>query len=220
MQQLERLGSDNSVTGAIALALVGAAIAAIGWVSVKIWDSARNSCIRRKKRREALTHLFVDALNQYNNLKRHFSEGEREKNIKLVKAADNGFRAYVENYDERDISKDISPYIAGLSEKEIAAISTYLELRGLFKQYYGKLATDQFAALSNTRKASVFGHLFDQARVLEDCSKQLIKIMKSRHKFLKKLNKEHKTFMEAMHAKRSLTDRSKLEAPTPETVQL
>jgi len=157
-------------------------------------------CIHRRRKKEALTHLFVDALNQAYNLKKNFSEEERGRTVSLIKQAEKGFRGYVENYDERNISKEIAQYIAELSDSEIAAISTYLDYRGLFKQYYGKLETDKFSLLSNERKESVLNHLFDQARDLEASSQKVIETMKSRHKFLCKLKKEHESFMSSLHS--------------------
>ena len=208
VEQLKAFGSTESASGAVALAIIGAAITSIGWISVKIWDSFRSVCIHRKKRKEAMTHLFIDALNQNHNLKKNFSEEERERIVRQMEQAEEGYRGFIENYDERNISKDIAPYIAELSDSEIAAISTYLDYRGLFKQYYGKLATDQFSVLTNERKVSVLNHLFDQARDLEVSSQEVIAAMKSRHKFLCKLNIEHDTFMRSLRSERPTDDYS------------
>ena len=138
-----------------------------------------------------MTHLFVDALNRLHNLKNNFSEKERCRNLELIKNAEEGFRTYVEAYEERNISMEISPHVAFLTDEEIATISTYLEYRGLFKKYYAKTDSEEFSCLSKNRKANVIRALFDLARELEVISEKLIKTMKSKHKYLKRINETH-----------------------------
>ena len=101
-----------------------------------------------------------------------------------MKNAEEGFRAYVEAYEERNISTEIAPHVTFLTDDEIAAISTYLEYRGLFKKYYAKTASEEFSSLSNDRKENVIGTLFDLARDLEVFSEELIEVMKSKHRRL------------------------------------
>lgn len=113
-----------------------------------------------------------------------------------MNSVEEGFRAYVEAYEERNISTEIGSHIAFLTDEEIAVISTYLEYKGLFKKYYAKTGSEEFSCLSNKRKANVINALFDLARELEVISEKLIKTMKSKHKYLDRINETYDELMQ------------------------
>ena len=200
VEVLKDIGSFESAAGAITAALVSAIIAFIGWVLLKIWAGIENWSTNLRNRREAITHLFVDALNCRHVLKNSFSEQERLRYLGLIKNAKKGFRAYIVTYEERDVSKEISPYVASLPNKEIAIVSMYLESRGLFNKYYRKTASKEFALLPNCRKENVLKNLFNHARELEIISDELVTIMKYKcgRGYLKEIDKTYDEIMKSI----------------------
>ncbi|EUB96170.1 hypothetical protein PMI07_001772 [Rhizobium sp. CF080] len=145
----------DSLVGSVALALLTALVAVLGYVGKLAIQGLQSFYEERKKYRSALVRYVYDVDIWKNTFDKNFSHAEMEKWVTRLIQGDDKFKFNFGTSEDKD-SKDIMTYIHWLRPREIYTVRLFLAYSELFDSMCDNISGDTFAGLEPSRKLNAY----------------------------------------------------------------
>lgn len=145
---------SRSLIGALAVLAIGALIALAGRVLSGFWTNYRAWRDRRRHFREVVIDILIHAEFDRKSVEDTTAPARLEALKSLIRESGDDFRPFVAFESEDPTWEDYRSIRRRLEPSQIVACDRFFDHSRLFYRYYEKLQSDEFVALSTSRKES------------------------------------------------------------------